>query len=240
MESGITGIVLAGGRARRFGADKLAAPVDGRPLVEHAIDALAAIADEVVVVIAADAVAGTPDAPGQGGTPPTEGVRAILAAAAVRPWMRVVRDGIPDAGPLAGFLAGAWAAHHPALVVVAGDQPALVPDVLALLAGRVGASAEDGLPAPRAAQLAAGGAAEDGAPLPFAADRDAAVIAAERLLRDGARSLRGLLLTLGAATIPAAAWRPLDPDGATLRDIDLPGDLPAAPATDGPVPRPPR
>ncbi|MFO1541546.1 MAG: molybdenum cofactor guanylyltransferase [Chloroflexota bacterium] len=229
MESGITGIVLAGGRSRRFGSDKLATVLAGRPLVEHAIDALATVADEVVVVIAADAVPGTAGAPGQGSGPVPPGVRAVHAAAEVRPWLRVVRDGMPDAGPLAGFLAGAWAAHHPALVVVAGDQPALVPDVLALLAARVGMPAADGLPTPRAAQLAATGAAEDGVPLPFAADRDAAVVAAEGLLRDGARSLRALLLTLGAATIPAATWRQLDPDGATLRDVDVPADLPATP-----------
>ena len=100
MESGITGIVLAGGRSRRFGSDKLASDVGGRPLVEHAIDALATVADEVVVVIAADAVPGTADAPGQGSGPVQPGVRAVHAAAAVRPWLRIVRDGIPDAGPL--------------------------------------------------------------------------------------------------------------------------------------------
>ena len=38
----ITGIVLAAGTASRYGATKQLAVLDGRPLVQHAIDALAA------------------------------------------------------------------------------------------------------------------------------------------------------------------------------------------------------
>ena len=36
----VAAIVLAGGRSSRFGRDKLAEPVDGRPLLDHAIDAV--------------------------------------------------------------------------------------------------------------------------------------------------------------------------------------------------------
>ena len=49
---GISVIVLAGGRSRRFGRDKLAEPVDGRPLLHHAIDAVRPIATEIIVVAA--------------------------------------------------------------------------------------------------------------------------------------------------------------------------------------------
>jgi molybdopterin-guanine dinucleotide biosynthesis protein A len=41
------GIVLAGGRSTRFGSDKLAASLDGVPLVRRAVDALAAVTDGV-------------------------------------------------------------------------------------------------------------------------------------------------------------------------------------------------
>lgn len=44
----ILGAVLAGGRSRRFGSDKALAMLEGRPLIAHAIDALAAHADKVV------------------------------------------------------------------------------------------------------------------------------------------------------------------------------------------------
>jgi len=44
-----TAIVLAGGRSARFGGDKLAQRLDGEALVERAIDAVASVADEVIV-----------------------------------------------------------------------------------------------------------------------------------------------------------------------------------------------
>ena len=46
----VAAIVLAGGRATRFGADKLVTEVGGRALVLHAIDAARAVAQRIVVV----------------------------------------------------------------------------------------------------------------------------------------------------------------------------------------------
>jgi len=52
----ITGVVLAAGEGRRFGGTKQLAPVEGKPLAQHAIDALAASEiDELLVVIGHDA-----------------------------------------------------------------------------------------------------------------------------------------------------------------------------------------
>ncbi len=52
----ITGLVLAAGEGRRFGGTKQLAPVDGKPLAQHAIDALAAAGvDELLVVTGHDA-----------------------------------------------------------------------------------------------------------------------------------------------------------------------------------------
>ena len=48
------GLVLAGGEGRRFGGPKQLAELDGRPLVEHALAALAGL-DRVVVVLGARA-----------------------------------------------------------------------------------------------------------------------------------------------------------------------------------------
>lgn len=51
----VAAVVLAAGRARRFGATKQVASVAGRPLVAHAVvAALAAGADDVVVVVGHD------------------------------------------------------------------------------------------------------------------------------------------------------------------------------------------
>ena len=44
-------VVLVGGRSRRFGRDKLREPIDGRPLVEHAIATLRKVLDAPVAVI---------------------------------------------------------------------------------------------------------------------------------------------------------------------------------------------
>jgi len=44
----VLGAVLAGGRSSRFGSDKALAMLEGRPLIVHAIKALAAHADTVV------------------------------------------------------------------------------------------------------------------------------------------------------------------------------------------------
>jgi hypothetical protein len=51
--------------------------------------------------------------------------------------------------------------------------------------------------------------------------------AAQRLLGEGERSLHALLRTLRTRELLEGEWRSLDPTAATLRDIDVPGDLPA-------------
>ena len=110
-------IVLAGGRSSRFGRDKLAEPVDGRPLLDHAIDAARRVTTEVLVVVA----------PG--------------SAPAVPAGVQVVHDAQAYEGPLAGVAAGLAATDADIVVVVAGDMPAIVPGVLerlvaAMTAGR--------------------------------------------------------------------------------------------------------
>lgn len=52
----IDGVVLAAGQSQRFGSEnKLLAPVDGKPLVCHAVDPLCAVLPRVVVVLGNDA-----------------------------------------------------------------------------------------------------------------------------------------------------------------------------------------
>ncbi len=49
------GLVLAAGEGRRFGGPKQLALLDGRPLLEHAVEAVTAVLDRVVVVLGARA-----------------------------------------------------------------------------------------------------------------------------------------------------------------------------------------
>ena len=102
----IAAIVLAGGRSSRFGRDKLAEPLDGRPLLEHAIGAVRQVTAEVMVVVAPG-----PDR-------------------AVPPGVRIVHDDRAFEGPLAGVATGLAATGADIVLVVAGDMPTVVPGVL--------------------------------------------------------------------------------------------------------------
>ena len=195
-------IVLAGGASSRFGANKLAAPLAGRPVLEHALRAAAAVANPIVLVVG-------PDDPVPW-LPADLGVEVELA-----------RDAVAHRGPLAGLARGLDAlavVPHPVdvAIVIAGDMPNVVPAVLELLAGVL---ARD--PSLGAACLEA----EPATPLPSAVRPSLAGPAAAALLALDRRSLRGLLDAVVTATVSAADWRAIDPDGVTLRDVDTPDDL---------------
>jgi molybdopterin-guanine dinucleotide biosynthesis protein A len=98
----IGAVILAGGRSSRFGRDKLAEPIDGRPLLDHAIEAVRPFASAIVVV-------GPP-----GGNPP------------VPERVTLVRDVTPFEGPLAGLVTGLGAIAEPVVLVIGGDMPSLV------------------------------------------------------------------------------------------------------------------
>jgi molybdopterin-guanine dinucleotide biosynthesis protein A len=194
----IDAIVLAGGASSRFGADKLTADLGGRPLLDHAIEACAAIADRLVVVIAP----GSPEPP----LPASVMGRTI-----------VVRDAVAHRGPLAGLAAGLDSVTGSEIaVVVGGDMPWLVPEVLRLLVERLVIE-----PSLGAARLEA----EPRCVLPMAVRTRAAAPAARALLVEDRRALGGLLDRIESATVPAGEWRRLDPAGRTLTDVDTPQDL---------------
>jgi molybdopterin-guanine dinucleotide biosynthesis protein A len=196
-------IVLAGGASSRFGSDKLAAELSGRPLLAHAVDATASVASPVVLVLAPGAV------------PPAW-------AGAVDPPVLIAHDAEPFGGPLVGVAGGLAALRdlHPgtAIALVAGgDMPTLAPGVLTLLAATLEAG-----PGGVAAVLDA----DQHAVLPLALRVEPALAAVQAILAGGGRrSLRAFLATVPTLVVGASAWRSLDPDGASLRDVDTPGDL---------------
>jgi molybdopterin-guanine dinucleotide biosynthesis protein A len=114
----IVGLVLAGGRSQRFGSDKALAELGGRPLLEIAVERLAAVCAHV-------AVSAPPDGP--------------AAALAERLGVPVLAD--PPAaprGPLSGVLAGLeWALERRAdlLVTLPCDAPLLPADLESRLIG---------------------------------------------------------------------------------------------------------
>lgn len=109
------GLVLAGGQSRRMGTDKALLELDGVPSVLRVVRALAHL--HAVVVVAAQ------------GQPLPD-----LAAT-------VVRDELPDTGPLHGLALGlraATAAGADVAVVCATDLPLLRPTVVDALLARLG------------------------------------------------------------------------------------------------------
>jgi molybdopterin-guanine dinucleotide biosynthesis protein A len=99
-------IVLAGGRSRRFGRDKLAERLDGGTLLDHAIDAVRPVSAEIVVVAAPDEPRLVPD-------------DVVL-----------VRDPTSFGGPLVGVLTGLGRVSRDLVLIVGGDMPTMVPSVL--------------------------------------------------------------------------------------------------------------
>jgi molybdopterin-guanine dinucleotide biosynthesis protein A len=101
----VTALVVAGGRATRFGSDKLAAPLHGTPLLDHLLGTLPG--EWPVVAVGAER--------------PTP--REVL-------W---TREDPPGGGPLAGIAAGLGRVTTPLVVVVAGDMPYAAPVLLELV-----------------------------------------------------------------------------------------------------------
>jgi CTP:molybdopterin cytidylyltransferase MocA len=124
----IAGVVLAAGAASRFGAPKQLAVLDGRPLLQHALDAQAdAGLDERVLVLGARAeeVRAAVD---------PRGARVVVCAGWEEGMAASLRAGLEDLSP------GTWA------VVTLGDQPRIPAAAVravadAALAGAGGAAA---------------------------------------------------------------------------------------------------
>jgi molybdenum cofactor guanylyltransferase len=204
--SGVSAIVLAGGRATRFGSDKLVAELNGEPLLDRAIGAVRTIADEVIVAGRSTAEPGV----GRMGEDPA---------------IRSIPDATPFAGPLAGLAAGLEVAHGRLAIVVGADMPRLVPAVLHLLLARL--EAEPSITAATLSIPDADAAGATGRPqvLPLALAVNEARDSARAALGAGDRSLLSLVARLTSAEIPATVWLRLDPDASTLLDVDTAEDL---------------
>jgi molybdenum cofactor cytidylyltransferase len=128
----IAGVVLAAGGASRFGSPKQLAELEGRALLQHAIDAVLGVAavDPVVVVLGASA----------------ERVREAVVLGRARP---VVCQDWAE-GMAASLRCGIEAVGDADWVIVTlGDQPRVSSEVIAAVADEA-ASAPDGVTAIRA------------------------------------------------------------------------------------------
>lgn len=193
-----TAIVLAGGRSSRFGSDKLKATINGRPILEWAVSRVAGVCDEVIVAL------------------PFHGeAQAVLPGGTIP-----VYDTEPDGGPLVALMSAARVARGERLLVVGGDMPSLVPPVLGRLVEELGNGFE---------AVALGLGSDDRPqPLPLAVGRSAILTLVDDPhsgVGSRARSLHTIFDRLATLVVPEASWRPLDPDAASLRDVDVPADV---------------
>jgi len=108
----LSGIVIAGGRSRRFGTDKRRLRLwgdQGPHLLGHAVDLLKPLCVETIVVM--NDGAAWSDLPA-----------------------RIVADEEPGSGALGGLISGLQAMHTPAALVIAADMPLIEPALLSDLA----------------------------------------------------------------------------------------------------------
>lgn len=204
----VTAIVLAAGTSTRFGAQKLLAPLHGRTVLGHVLDALAeASLDDVVVVLGDDAAA----------------IEASIA------WRRErrVRNPRPQDGLASSLRVGLDAAAEDpgtdAVLIALGDQPALRSGVVrAVVAG----AATTDRPIVRARYP------RDDAPNPVLVRRGAWALAAGL---DGDRGL-GPLLAARPELVAGVPVEGANPDVDTPADLARLAADPAPGSTPQPAP----
>ena len=114
----VTAVILAAGRGSRMGSPKQLLPLDGRPLLQHVIDAAAAAPLAGIVLVLGQAA------------------QEVAAAVHLPPGARVVVNPRWDEGQATSLRAGLDTipeSVHGALVLL-GDQPEVRPDAIRALA----------------------------------------------------------------------------------------------------------
>jgi molybdopterin-guanine dinucleotide biosynthesis protein A len=101
----VTVAVQAGGHSSRFGKEKAFVPLAGRPLIEHVLQRVKGVGDEVLITT------NRPEAYAHLG-------------------LRLVEDVMPGAGPLGGLHAALRAAVGDVVLVIASDMPFVEPGLL--------------------------------------------------------------------------------------------------------------
>jgi len=105
--SSVTGLILAGGKSRRFGSNKAAHLIGGDPMIGRVFRSVSSVCENVLISVGDEPL-------------PLELAEEV----------RYVYDKIPNAGPLAGICAGFHASSSPWLLAVACDMPFITVDAL--------------------------------------------------------------------------------------------------------------
>jgi len=107
-------IILAGGSSTRFSCDKGILELNGKPLLNHVVDAVKGLVEEVIVVTSSQD-------------------RAEVYAKLVSPKVKFVVDVCESKGPLVGAMTGFEAANGEYSTLLPFDSPFVSQEVLSLL-----------------------------------------------------------------------------------------------------------
>ena len=119
----ITGVILAGGRSSRFGANKALALLHGKPLIQHVAETLAGVFSDCLLV-----------------TNTPEDYRFLN--------LPMTGDRYRDMGPLAGIHAALCHVATQWIFVVGCDMPAVTPGLIGFLCSFRGTSYDAVIPWP--------------------------------------------------------------------------------------------
>ncbi|MGV8074212.1 MAG: molybdenum cofactor guanylyltransferase [Syntrophobacteraceae bacterium] len=185
----LTGAILAGGKSRRFGKNKAFEVFQGTRMIDRGVESLQTVCNPVMVV-------------------------ANDLSLYYDLNVTLVRDILPDLGPLCGIYTALLFSPHDWVFVKAADMPFLVPELIPLML-----SMKDGF------DVVVPVTAERFEPLLALYHRRCLTDIAS-LLEKCERKVRALYENehVRVATIPEEKWRTIDPDGLSIKNINTPDD----------------
>jgi molybdopterin-guanine dinucleotide biosynthesis protein A len=184
--------VLAGGKSLRMGRDKALLEIAGEALIDRTVRLAASVASHVRVVGGADRLAGR--------------------------GFEILRDEIPNAGPLAGIATALNATTHDWNLILACDLPYLTRDWLAYLVERATATRLDAV-VPKSAK---------GYEPLCAMYRKSCIVAAQMGVDRGDLRVQDFVAELGRQgrldTVEHAEWNRFDSGARLFKNMNEPAD----------------
>ena len=185
-------VVLVGGKSSRMGRDKASLPFGKETMLVRVIKNLAPAVSEVIVVAQGDQV--LPD----------------LSLAIDSELLKIVRDPVPDQGPLSALVIGMRAASSPLIFATSCDMPfmkkAVIDRLVAMLGDNDACVPIDG----------------ENVMTLCAVYRQDVVGYAEGLIDSGMLSLRDLVIGVKTKKVDAARLSDVDPDNLSFFSCDTP------------------
>lgn len=182
--------VLAGGRSRRMGTDKRSLRVGGQSMLSRVVGVASLVCRETMVVVARD--------------------EKRIVDVVLGDRVAVVRDSIPNIGPLGGLITAFESTDSTWIVVLAADMPFVQPDAIRLLWAFRRARGAVAFSGPRGFE-----------PLLALYHRDCLAVARD-LLMERRASPRTVLERVETVAVPFETLRGVDPQLHSVVNVNTP------------------